>query len=208
MPIHDWTKVGAVIFHDFQSCWIHILKRELNDGLLPSGYYAISERVNTKSSSKIPYKQNRLTVRNSSDDRVIAAIEIVWPGDKESELALWTFVLQSTDLLAKKIHLLLIDLFPRYPREQCGIISSIQEELMGSVIELSAEKPCTLDAYEAESPLTTYVDWVAIGDELPDMPLFLLRGYYVSLPLEKTYLKAWEGVPLRWRKVIGPQSPE
>lgn len=45
MPIHDWTRVGAGIFHDFHHTWIAELKRTLNDGLLPSGYYALAEQI-------------------------------------------------------------------------------------------------------------------------------------------------------------------
>lgn len=45
MPIHDWTKVPAGIFHDFHGSWIFVLKRELNSGVLPSGFYAMSEQV-------------------------------------------------------------------------------------------------------------------------------------------------------------------
>ena len=37
------------------------------------------------------------------------------------------------------------------------------------------------------------------------MPLFLVPGGHVLVPLEKTYMIAWEGVPARWRKVIDPK---
>jgi hypothetical protein len=45
MPIHDWTKVIAGIFHDFHLTWIAELRNRLNDGLLPEGYYALAEQV-------------------------------------------------------------------------------------------------------------------------------------------------------------------
>src|SRR4051794_25512548 len=45
MPIHDWTRVDAGIFHDFHNTWISELKRALNGGILPDGYYALSEQV-------------------------------------------------------------------------------------------------------------------------------------------------------------------
>ncbi len=40
---------------------------------------------------------------------------------------------------------------------------------------------------------------------MPDMPLFLAPGGHVQVPLEKTHLAAWEGVPARWRKVLDPK---
>src|SRR5688572_9818088 len=45
MPIHDWTRVTAGTFHDFHLAWIAELRRTLNGGLLPAGYYALAEQV-------------------------------------------------------------------------------------------------------------------------------------------------------------------
>jgi len=44
MPVHDWTRVDAGIFHAFHVAWIPELSRVLNSGLLPSGYYALAEQ--------------------------------------------------------------------------------------------------------------------------------------------------------------------
>jgi hypothetical protein len=44
MPVHDWTRVEAGIFHDFHHGWIEEIKRTLNRGLLPEGYYALAEQ--------------------------------------------------------------------------------------------------------------------------------------------------------------------
>src|SRR5437667_4632196 len=43
MPIHDWTRVDAGIFHAFQHDWITEIARALNRGLLPAAYYALPE---------------------------------------------------------------------------------------------------------------------------------------------------------------------
>jgi len=45
MPVHDWTKVGAGIFHDFHSRWIGAIRDHLNNGRLPPDYYALGEQV-------------------------------------------------------------------------------------------------------------------------------------------------------------------
>ncbi len=45
MPIHDWTRVDAGIFHDFHHSWIEEIKRALNRGLLPGVYYALAEQI-------------------------------------------------------------------------------------------------------------------------------------------------------------------
>ncbi len=45
MPIHDWTRVDADIFHDFHHEWISTIKRALNSGLLPADHYALAEQI-------------------------------------------------------------------------------------------------------------------------------------------------------------------
>lgn len=45
MPIHDWTRVDAGIFHDFHHRWIVEIARALNRGLLPSDHYALTEQI-------------------------------------------------------------------------------------------------------------------------------------------------------------------
>src|SRR6266851_2379946 len=44
MPVHDWTRVDAGIFHAFHHGWIEELARALNRGVLPSDYYALPEQ--------------------------------------------------------------------------------------------------------------------------------------------------------------------
>src|SRR5262249_2970317 len=44
MPIHDWTRVEAGIFHAFHHDWITEIARALNRGLLPADYSALPER--------------------------------------------------------------------------------------------------------------------------------------------------------------------
>jgi hypothetical protein len=44
MPIPDWSRVEAGIFHDFHHAWIEEIKRALNGGPLPGDYYALAEQ--------------------------------------------------------------------------------------------------------------------------------------------------------------------
>ena len=41
MPVHDWTRVDAGLFHDFHQSWSVEIKNAPNAGLLPKGYYAL-----------------------------------------------------------------------------------------------------------------------------------------------------------------------
>jgi hypothetical protein len=44
MPVHDWTRVEAGIFHAFHVTWVPEIQKALNSGVLPSGYYALAEQ--------------------------------------------------------------------------------------------------------------------------------------------------------------------
>lgn len=44
MPVHDWTRLPAGIFHDFHNSWLAELRGTLNTGLLPQNYYALTEQ--------------------------------------------------------------------------------------------------------------------------------------------------------------------
>lgn len=48
MPVHDWTRVNAGIFHHFHHSWIEEIKRGLNRGLLPADHYALVQQVAVK----------------------------------------------------------------------------------------------------------------------------------------------------------------
>jgi hypothetical protein len=44
MPLHDWTRVDAGIYHDFHTVWMTLLRLELARGLLPPDYYVLIEQ--------------------------------------------------------------------------------------------------------------------------------------------------------------------
>ena len=44
MPLHDWARVDANVFHHFHQRWIIAICDALNAGLLPSGYSALVEQ--------------------------------------------------------------------------------------------------------------------------------------------------------------------
>jgi hypothetical protein len=44
MPIHDWTRVDAGLFHAFHQTWITTICTALNNGGLPPDYFALPEQ--------------------------------------------------------------------------------------------------------------------------------------------------------------------
>ena len=44
MPLHDWTRVPAYVYHDFHTGLLVAVRRVLNAGVLPAGYYALADQ--------------------------------------------------------------------------------------------------------------------------------------------------------------------
>lgn len=240
MPMHDWTRVDAGIFHDFHHEWISEIKRALNS-VLPSDYYALAEqqaagfgpdvltlqergdpgaapagtatrtRPQTSFSAETAAefyrrKKSSIVVRHVSGDRIVAMVEIVSPENKNNTKAFRAFDESVCDLLEHRIHLLLIDPFPPGKRDPHGIHAAIWAEVEDEPFALPPDKPLTLVAYECDLTTRAYIEPVAIGDRLRDMPLYLEPDDYVPVPLEATYTAAWETVPRRWRNVVAPDE--
>src|SRR6516162_5051546 len=96
MPIHDWTRVDAGIFHDFHHEWISSLKRALNQALSPSDYYAMADQIVSggitpetapprvrftavSEPERYARRRSRIVVRHVSGDQVVAVVEVVSP---------------------------------------------------------------------------------------------------------------------------------
>ena len=130
---------------------------------------------------------------------------LVSPGNKDSHHAIKAFTAKAIDFLRSGISLVIIDLFPPTPRDPAGIHQLIWDELSGVPFEpRPADKPLTVVSYDGGNGLTAYVDPVAVGDPLPDVPVFLTPGWYVNLPLEQTYLASWEVTPKPIRDLLAP----
>jgi Protein of unknown function (DUF4058) len=229
MPIHDWTRVDAGLFHAFHDNWVTVLSRALNAGVLPPDYFALPEqsirgpvldvltlklssgcdepngtgsglavavapprtRVVRRAEERIYVrKADRIAVRHRHG-HIVAVVEIVSPGNKASTNALRTFVEKTSDLIAQGVHLLVIDLFPPSKRDSQGIHKAIWDEFVEEDFALPVDQRLTLAAYDAGPPPVAYVEPIAVGEALPDMPIFLKPDFYVPAPLEETYRTTW-----------------
>ena len=146
-------------------------------------------------------RAKHVAIRYSSNDRVVALIELLSPGNKSSEFAYRSFVDKALEALRHNCHLLLIDPFPPSPRVRRGIHGAIWEEL-GGAYEPPSDMPLTLVSYDAGFIKTAYVEPLAVGDKLTAMPLLLTSKRYVPVPLEESYVATFSGVPRRWQKVL------
>ncbi|MCI0462494.1 MAG: DUF4058 family protein [Gemmataceae bacterium] len=147
-------------------------------------------------------KRSTVVVRHVSGDRVVAMVEVVSPGNKNTRNGLRSFVEKAAELLEKRVHLLILDLHPPGKRDPYGLHAAIWEEVAGEEAQVPPEKPLTLASYESSLCLRAFVEPVAVGEALPDMPLFLEPEAYVLVPLEATYQRAFAAVPRRWQRVL------
>jgi hypothetical protein len=108
------------------------------------------------------------------------------------------------DLIDQQVNLLIIDPFPPGPHDPQGIHKAIWETFTDKSFELPPDKPLTLAAYQIEPTKTAFVETIAVGDRLPDMPLFLYDEYYIKVPLEETYQSTWNALPVEIRKLLEP----
>lgn len=236
MPIHDWTRVDAEIFHDFHVSWIAEIKRALNRGVLPAGYYALAEQITGQFGPDVQTlrrpvdrsfspeseprggvalaeappqvrfhaqqeidayaaKARTVVIRHRSRNQVIAMIEIISPGNKDRRAPFDAFINKAEQALIAGIHLLIVDLFPPTTRDPDGIHRAIWGAGRDGDFALPPDKPLTCVSYIGYPASEVFLEPVALGDPLPEMPLFLTPQTYVPVPLEPTYEAAWESVP-------------
>ena len=254
MPVHDWTRVEAGIFHDFHTVWIGGIRTLLNEGLLPSGYYALAEQhvgrpitdVLTLHASPVPLtapaeqppwppatggtavaeapprvrrkqtvapaalaRRRTLAIRHVSGHRLVALLEIVSSANKDRDVHVEEFAAKAVSALDVGVHLLLVDLFPPGPHDPQGMHGEVLQRLeqSGQAYDLPADEPLTLASYAAGPQVEIYLEHLAVGAALPDMPLFLRPDRYVNVPLESTYQAAYRGLPAFWRTVLEGTPP-
>jgi hypothetical protein len=154
-------------------------------------------------------KQRRMVIRHSSDERIVAMIEVVSAGNKGSRHAFQTMLDKLLAALSKGIHLLVLDLHPPTPRDPNGVHGSLWGQLDGSAFELPPDADRTLVAYSAGLVKEAFVEPVAVGQTLSPMPLFLTPDGvgYVNVPLEATYQAAYAAVPQRYRRILEARPP-
>ncbi|MFO0892492.1 MAG: DUF4058 family protein [Isosphaeraceae bacterium] len=153
-------------------------------------------RIVTRGENTAGYarRADRLAVYLSQGE-LIAVIEIVSPGNKDNTNGLGSFVRKAGKLLRRGVHLLIVDLFPPSVRDPYGIHKPIWDQFKEEPFDLPADKPLTLASYAAGSEKVAYIENLAVGERLTDMPIFLTPDRYVPCPLEATYQLTWSVFP-------------
>jgi hypothetical protein len=154
-------------------------------------------------SSRLPTRRGAsVVVRHSSGDRPVAVVEVVSPSNKEHARDLGLFVRKAEDLLRHDIHLLVLDLLPPGRHDPDGPHAAIWGQTFRRRYRLPAPGLRTFASYESGTRIRAYVHHCHVGQDLPEVPLFLAPDQCVPVPLEDTYRVAYAGFPARWRAVL------
>ena len=242
MPVHDWTRIYAGVFHHLHVTWLVELARTLNHGLLPPGYYALGEQVvggavpdvltlgqhrtprrpavglltveaqparlptatitAVAEAPSYPPRPRVIAIRHRSGDRLVAIIDIVSAGNKRDAADLGSLIEKTVVALSKGIHVVLIDLHPPGPFDPQGLHNLVWVELGQEIVALPSQRPLQVVSYLSQGKVSSFIEPLAVGDRLPEAPLFLDDGRFVSLPLEATYMTSFEALPEHLREEI------
>jgi Protein of unknown function (DUF4058) len=147
-------------------------------------------------------KRRNLTIRHTSTDRIIAFIELVSPSNKDRLESVVSFCMKVRGALQAGIHVLLLDVFPPRSSDPLGMHGTVWQPYDSEEHTPPEDRPLTFAAYAAGTPLQAFANYLAVGDSLPEMPLFLTATKYVNVPLEETYALAYRKMPAKSRKVL------
>lgn len=148
------------------------------------------------------FEQGRLVIRHKSGHRVVAVIEIVSAGNKSGEYPWNQFLNKALACLHRGVHLLILDLHPPTARDPHGVHAAIWSALTGESYCPPAGANRTLAAYAASTLKRAYVEPLALGQEMPNMPLFLTPDGHVVLPVEETFQAAYSLLDAYYRRIL------
>ncbi len=248
MPMHNWKRVPATIYHHFHQHWTIAICDALNAGMLPEGYSALVEQYSSElhpdglkvqlpsakpsrseketmtlapprtrmvvqpREARFHERANRITIRHQLGE-VVSLIEVVSPGNKNGKLATRGFVAKAGDFLRRGINLLVVDPFPPGPQDPHSLHKLIWDEFDEDIpFELPADEPLLLVSYRAAAPLVeftpeAFIEPLRLGSQLRDMPAWMDPDLYVDVPLEKSYMAAWDVCPRDFQYFVEHGSP-
>ncbi len=164
-------------------------------------------RMQVETSDAVQLRRaNHIAVRHRLGE-VVCIIEIVSPGNKAGKFALRSFVEKTHEFLRAGVNVLLIDPFPTGPRDPYSLHKVIWDEFEEVPFDLPADERLLLAAYRAGDALAelsavAYLEPLAVGAAMPDMPAWLDRDTFVEVPLESSYNAAWATCPADFRTLV------
>ena len=192
MPIDDWTRVSAGTWRNFHLAWITKLRSSLNNGGLPTDYYALAEQFVG------PHGPDALTLQETQQEDWTSSID-------DGSIAVKTSPPQ-TRLVVETDH------EDYVPKRSTISIRHFSDDRTVALIELvSPDNKASQQSVQTfvEKAIETlcrakvaYLEPTAVAKPLIDMQLFLTAKRDVLVPLQSTYDRAYQGLPNRWQRVL------
>jgi len=113
-------------------------------------------------------------------------LEIVSRANKDRPGSVADFAQKAESALRQGVRLLVVDLFAPGLHDPRGIHEVIWDAYGDKPNAPPPDKQITLASYLASPLPEAYLEFVAVGDALPAMPLFLDPDTYVTVSLEPT----------------------
>ena len=234
MPLHDWTRVDAGIYHHFHNEWITTIHARLMT-TLPSGYYSLTAQhagryegdvvamsFGTKTprgtTATLPRPQTKVVRQDGATSfRRQRRIELRHVSDDRivSVIEIVSDGNKSSSHAAKtfvsKAQTFLVNQIHLLVVDPLPRTTKVPDGFQALIADdeatayaLSDDEPFAAFAYECDNPLRLYLEPFALRSELPVMPLFLEPDFYINLDLEAAYGAAWAMLPERWREIVAP----
>jgi hypothetical protein len=144
-------------------------------------------------------RRRTLTIRHASGNRIVAFLEIVSPGNKDRTTSVQELANKVDAALVQGIHVMIVDLFPPGRFDPQGLHGAVWARYGTEEYVVPPAQPLTVCSYRAVVPVEAYIEHMAFGDPLPEMPLFLDVETYICAPLERTYQAAFQDMPAHLR---------
>ena len=165
---------------------------------------AVARRFRIKGEVDLfPPRKSVVRVRNNYDDRVVALVELVSPGNKSSQNPFRDFIRKIVTTLGEGVNVLVVDPFPPTKRDPSGVHAAVWAEIGGPPPPpLPADEQLLTIAYQSGEPVQAFGEPFAVGAVIPHMPIFLNGDLDVTVPLEETYMSAYTAVPWKTRRIL------
>jgi Protein of unknown function (DUF4058) len=164
--------------------------------LSPQGGVAVATRPPkaAKQLTASPSRRSTVAVRVVGTHRLVALVEIASASNKDRAESVTAYVNKAKSALEHRVNVVHLDLLPPTKFTPAGLGGAIWSALEGDDYPFSPDRPLAADSFQSGDVIELYANPMAVGGELPDLPLFLGEERYIELPLASTYLTAFQSI--------------
>ena len=145
-------------------------------------------------------RESYVAIRNKRGDRLVAIVEVVSPRNKDRADAIQAFGNKLEKALEAGCNVLVADFLRPGNHDPYGMHYAFWTRFSESPHGVTPQEPIGIASYHApmnnvqHEPLA-YFESVAIGYNVPSMPLFLDSGEYIHVPIQNIYDEAVATLP-------------